>query len=547
MRQRTTKTIVFAAGAVLLLLLAMWSRPVARVPEEFEDVGQELFPEFTDPAQAAALEIIEYRTATASTKAFRVHRRNDLWTIPSHHDYPADAKDRMAKAAGLFIGLRKEDRVSDSPQEHAAFGVQDPRDLSIQEGGSGLRVTFEDENGNALASLILGKAVEGRGELYYVRQPERKRVYVARLPAQLSAEFKDWIETDLLQVGAWDLKKLTFDSYSVDEQSGVKLAAVPLTVTRQGQQWSLADLAEDEEINSTVISEVTSTLDNLQIIGVRRKPTGLSAQLTRAEGVTLNQEALLSLQYRGFYVTNDGQLLANEGDLYASTEKGVVYTLRFGEVLFGSDDDITAGAAQEGQERSEGAETEGLRASRFLMVSADFDPTLLSRPGVAALPVDHLEKRRAARTGIEMLLEAVERYRTQHGALPATLEQLAQGDTPLLPSLDPDPWGNPYVYRRSGGDAESFSIASLAEDGAESGTGVGLDIQSDLFLAEDALHRAAEDQTRYEEQVKTGQELAQQLRNRFAPWYYVIDEDSFKKLRRDRAGLVQKKATPDEQ
>jgi len=41
----------------------------------------------------------------------------------------------------------------------------------------------------------------------------------------------------------------------------------------------------------------------------------------------------MSLRQRGFFITPFGQLLANEGELTVETVKGVLYTLRFGEVV----------------------------------------------------------------------------------------------------------------------------------------------------------------------------------------------------------------------
>ena len=77
---------------------------------------------------------MEFLESTASVRPFKVQLSNGLWSIPSHDGYPADARDHMSKAAGLFIGLKKESIRSDRVEDHAAFGVLDPRDGS-GEGG----------------------------------------------------------------------------------------------------------------------------------------------------------------------------------------------------------------------------------------------------------------------------------------------------------------------------------------------------------------------------------------------------------------------------
>ena len=78
--------------------------------------------------------------------------KNGVWVIPSHYDYPADAKDRMASAAGLVIGLEKGPVRSDSRADHAALGVVDPRDQEAELEGRGLLVRFGGEGDTILAS-----------------------------------------------------------------------------------------------------------------------------------------------------------------------------------------------------------------------------------------------------------------------------------------------------------------------------------------------------------------------------------------------------------
>jgi hypothetical protein len=66
-----------------------------------------------------------------------------------------------------------------------------------------------------------------------------------------------------------------------------------------------------------------------------------------------------------------------------TTEDGIVYTLRFGEVLFATGEALTAGTEEEAksQAAAEGkTKPEGAQENRFLMVSAEFDPSLLPPP-----------------------------------------------------------------------------------------------------------------------------------------------------------------------
>lgn len=539
---QTTKTALFLIGATVLLVLSLVSSPSVDEPEAFQDVGEKFFPGFTDPAQATTLEVVEFDASTAELRPFVVRLRDGRWTIPSHHDYPADAKDRMATAAGLLIDLKKDDFRSDGVEDHAKCGVLDPAEESPVEGGSGKRVTFKDGAGNELASLIIGKEVEGKPNSgqRYVRLPGKKRTYVAKLAGEVSTNFGDWIDTDLLQLTSASLKKLVWDNYQINEETRSRVEGERFEAAKVANQWVILGLAEDEEVDTTAMNEVASTLDQLKIVGVRAKPPGLTEQLARAEGITLSQTSVMSLLNRGFYLGNDGNLYSNEGDLHAMTDKGVACTLRFGEILFGTGSEITAGADREGEQELARAGEEGAAsANRFLMITVGFDEGLLKRPAGEDVPAEELERRSTAWDEMQKIARAVESYRAAHEALPESLAVLAAGDEPLLNEVPKDPWGGEYTYliELEGG----YRITSLGSDGFEGGAGAAADVVSNNLAFEEQLKKSAGEWSAYRDSVTEGQKLADDLRRRFAPWYFVIDDASFRKLRRDRHEVTKKK------
>ena len=81
----------------------------------------------------------------------------------------------------------------------------------------------------------------------------------------------------------------------------------------------------------------------------------------------------MSLQSKGFYFTREGDLKSNEGELLVRSTDGVTYTLRFGEVLYGTGLAVTAGGENQ-QARQSAAE------NRYLFITADFDPSLFPEP-----------------------------------------------------------------------------------------------------------------------------------------------------------------------
>lgn len=368
----TQKTIAYAGGAIVLALLAFVTAPRPVTPDAFTDKGEPFFPDFTDPNVATTLEVVSYDDETGSAIPFKVTFKEGLWTIPSHHDYPADGKDRLAKTAALVIGLRKEDFRSDNISDHEACGVIDPLDESlVTSGGRGKRVTIKGENDQVLADIIIGKKVPDREGLRFVRLPGQKRIYVAKADFEISTKFADWIETDLLKVNRSDIKQVVLKDYSINERTLRVDQRDVVVLTKDGANWTVNNARADEEVDMTKMNSLLTAVDELKIVGVRPKPAGLSASLSKSEdGVTLTQADVLSLQSKGFYFSRDGQLLSNEGELQALTTDGVRYTIRFGEVVYGSGLEVTAGAEED---RSDDAtEMKGPGENRYLFITTEF-------------------------------------------------------------------------------------------------------------------------------------------------------------------------------
>ncbi|MGC6487253.1 MAG: DUF4340 domain-containing protein [Planctomycetota bacterium] len=535
------KTGVALGAAVALSALAVSMKPGEVRLDLFDDQGEVFFPQFTDGDAINELEVTAFREATSDVYAFVVNRDEDgVWRIPSHGNYPADATDQMGKAAAMLIGLEKDAVVGDAKGRHAEYGVVDPLAAGVETEGRGKRVTLKDKAGNVLADLIVGNEVEGKSGTFYCRVPDKKRIYKTKLQGSLSTQFADWIETDLLKAKSWNIDKIVFDNYSVDEQRGQVVKGDVLVLEKgEDNKFALAGLdAAAEETNVEKATEVGNTLGEIKIVGVRPKPEGLTARLERANGFEA-QILRQQLQSKGFFLAG-GKLYSNEGDLIFETKSGVRYTLRFGELVYGEGDELTAGIGS--AEAAEGGD-EPAANNRYLMVGAEFVEDLLEKPAGPRMEAVELDKRRLARTTIEGIVKAVAAFQAQNeGALPDGLEALvakpAEGE-PLLQEVGPDPWGNEYVYAK---DGDAFTVVSYAGDGQPAGSAENKDVSSAELAYEDTLDEAADAWKAYDEQVKTGQGEADELTQRFGPWYYVIDRELFDKLKPSRADLVQKKA-----
>ena len=370
------KTLITAGVAVLLGVVALVSAPRRSLPDAFFDVGQPFFPEFVDPESAATLEVVEFDEATASATPFKVTNRNGLWTIPSHHDYPADGADRLANAAADIISVIKDDFRSDNIADHEALGVVDPTDETMTTlQGRGTRVTFKASGEEVLADLIIGNSVPGRGGLHFVRVPGQKRVYAARLNADISTAFEDWIETNLLDVERDQIERITLNEYFIDERTLSVVRQGEFVLTKKEDEWTANAVPTGQEVDTTQANVLVGAIITMKIAGVRPKPPGLSGNLRQAfEEGQISQADVQALTSRGFYPTADGGLLSNEGEVLVRTTEGVVYTLRFGEIVYGRGEAIVIG-----DETSDEKET-GAGENRYVFITAEFDQSMFPEP-----------------------------------------------------------------------------------------------------------------------------------------------------------------------
>ena len=100
------KTAGFLGAGLLLLALGWAVQPRFKPATLKPAVERVLFPELTDAEKAASLEIIRYDDELATLYPFKVIKTGGVWVLPSHQNYPADAKDQLAAAATELVDLK---------------------------------------------------------------------------------------------------------------------------------------------------------------------------------------------------------------------------------------------------------------------------------------------------------------------------------------------------------------------------------------------------------------------------------------------------------
>ena len=279
--------------------------------------------------------------------------------LVSNNNYPVDIGDRLVKTAGALIDLKKDAVKSDSVLDHPKYGVVDPVDQKAAGlTGRGKRVTLRDARKDVLADFILGKPVEGQAGYKYLRVPGEKRVYAVKTDADPSTKFSDWVNSGIARIPTAVIRKVSIISYQIDEAAGSLANLDQVALTREGETWKLAGA---DRLNLPVIQNMARALENLRIVDARPKPDALAASL-RSGQIEITMESALSLRQKGFFVTPNGRLMANEGEMSVETVNGVVYQLRFGEV-----------ATTAGETKPSG--------NRYLFVMAVFDPARAAKYG----------------------------------------------------------------------------------------------------------------------------------------------------------------------
>ena len=391
------KTFTFAGVAVLLSVIAMVSAPRRSAPDAFFDVGDRFFPEFNDPELAATLEIVQWDDATRSALPFEVTNRRGLWTIPSHHDYPADGADRLATAAAEIISAVKEEFRSDNIADHEALGVIDPLDetaTSLE--GRGTRITFKGSGEEVLADLVIGNDLRDRPGFSFVRVPGQKRVYTAQFGAEVSTAFEDWIETNLLEVERDQVNQVVLNEYSLNEQTRQVVRRGEFILDKVARDhWTANRVPAGMEVDFVQANLLVGAIIDMKIAGVRPKPAGMTGNLRDAAMAgQITQADIGVLVRRGFYPTPEGGLLSNEGELLVRTTQGVRYTLRLGEIVYGRGDAVVLGDESSDERDSEAAE------NRYVFITAEFDPAALPEPPVSEIEA-HESWERQVRDGTE--------------------------------------------------------------------------------------------------------------------------------------------------
>ena len=561
------KTALFIVVAIVTVGLAFLTKPSTADLDLDTLVGDKTIGDF-DPNNAKRLRIVTFGEDTATLQDFEgAQNDSGLWTLPSKNGYPADAEQQMGEAAGSLLDREVLAVKSNNPTDHEQYGVVDPDSPKLEAGqkGVGTRVTMKDINDEPLVDLVIGKAVKDAEDQRYVREPNRDVVYVIEIdPSKLSTRFEDWIEDDLLKLNPMDIQEIKVNDYSASLElvgfqpqiewnrrgeyslrydSADSKWVVNSLKTYQTDAKDFVDdpLTEEQELNQDKIGNLKDALDDLLIVDVEQKPSGLSDDLKAGGDFLKNNNSIGSLMKRGFVpvplTADELEILSSEGEVVCTMKSGVEYVLRFGNLQVASSGEAEQGIA----DKKDGSEEDGV--NRYLFVMVRFNENAIEKPELEALPELPAEKEPEANTGAETIAEPAEDSQVKTEDTSSTAEPDTDETSPASDSATTDTKED----AAAGEEKTDEPATDESSDPSEAKDTSSEDLEkiiADRKRIEEANQRKLDE---YKSKIDEGKKEVEELNDRFGDWYYVIANDIFKKIRLTRDDLVKAIDTSDDE
>lgn len=251
-----------------------------------------------EPAHAGAVfpdlmtQINQVTALTGSTNegSFTIKRQDGRWVVENKSDYPADP----SKVRQALIGFAELERVEPKTSNPELYEQLDVQDVSTDGAGS-LQLTLEGDNGDILASLIVGK----RGTVsaadvteWYVRAPEEEQAWLVRGSLSSDKTVADWLDKNILKFGPARVREVRV-RHADGEVVAIRRANAGET------DYELMDMPADAEVDSqwgvntiaTTFSELTLE-DVVPVATIESANSGLSVEVTTFDGLQIQLKTM---------------------------------------------------------------------------------------------------------------------------------------------------------------------------------------------------------------------------------------------------------------
>lgn len=595
------------------------SQPVA--PDQYAKVHTVFYEGFNSADQIATMQLTAV-DSDGEAQTFQLEKQNGLWIIPTHHNYPAEAGQRLSQTATALQGLERLRLANAAKGAQDNLGVLDPTSDAAKENpdAAGKLIQFKDSNDEVLFELIVGNQVEKKenanvydlqatqdeGSFYYVRVPSENETYVAELSLDISNKFSDWINQDLLELTTGQLRKLKLDNYRLESRNVIANGGISVQrqLVREGElvlskssasdPWTVPDMAPNQEVDSAKVDQVLEAIENVELVGVRPQYTyqGQSLlddelQLSLPEALQKDQQAAIQaleemqseLINAGFGLAQDPQtgktrLVAEFGEMEATSNEGIIYTLFYGAEVQGEGSAIEIGSTGNNEtakdnneaEKTDGgasaadASAEDAEAGRLVMIRVTFDPEQVE--GKPVEPVQPEKMTLPENFGIESTptptFDAPPVPRQEDGDTNSEVGSEPTGETSTEePNPNASPEETPESSEEAAGlfniqETETGSQDQQAEENAapaapamsmrqQAQQQLDMQYQMQMQQYESQKKQYQTQLQQYEEKIEKAKQKAQRLKERFADWYYVVPNSDLEALRMKPADVIKAK------
>ncbi|MBN2449860.1 MAG: DUF4340 domain-containing protein, partial [Lentisphaeria bacterium] len=145
MKRKQLLSLVLAALVLTVLVVLVRRSRTSTWQSPGGEGGSKVLPDFP-VNDVAAVEI------TGNDGTVRLHRREGTWAVVQRYDYPANYQTLKEFMVDL-VDLKAAQRVKAGPSQYGRLELKDPGEGE----GGGTKVVFQDQNGKALETLVLGK------------------------------------------------------------------------------------------------------------------------------------------------------------------------------------------------------------------------------------------------------------------------------------------------------------------------------------------------------------------------------------------------------
>lgn len=189
-----TKSLTMLGAATLVVAgvaaLTMRSRESS---EHTSGESAKLFPDLER-------ELNDVATVTIKKKdgEYTLKKNGDAWGLVEKKDYAVDVEPLRKTLIGLAEATEIEAKTADKDR-YAKLGVEDPDAAD----STSTLITLKDAGGKVLASLVVGKAHEGKSfgsNEHYVRKPGEAQSWLVKASLDLKEKSVDWLDKKILEV-----------------------------------------------------------------------------------------------------------------------------------------------------------------------------------------------------------------------------------------------------------------------------------------------------------------------------------------------------------